>query len=155
MQKYSCINCRCVYNPYLWDEEQDIEAWTDFSLIDIDRLCPVCSWDKDDFMEMDENINIPWKLEDLLPQEEQHTPFYSEKDWKLIVKIWTEDEVFVQDDVHFVEYIWIYDEFWEEIDIKDFPNIDEEIEFELPSEDYEVRMSCTQHWVWKGIKIDN
>lgn len=153
MLKYLCTNCRYIYNPYMWDEEQEIDAWTDFSLIHEDWFCPVCSWLKDDFIELVDQINIPWRIDELLPQEEQHTPFYREEWDKLFVRIGTEDEQFVQDDVHFVEYIWIYDEYWEEIDRRDFPDIEEEIEFELPNEDYEVRSSCTLHWVWEWIKI--
>ncbi len=151
--KYTCTNCRYVYNPYFWDEEQEIEAWTDFFAISEDRLCPVCGSVKDDFIELIQEVNEPWNIDDMIPQEEQHIPFYKIENDKVIITIWTEDEPFVKDDVHFVEYVWIYDEYWELIDWIDFPDTDNDIIMDLPDEEFEVRASCSLHWIWKWINI--
>ena len=90
---------------------------------------------------------------DLLPQEEQHTPFCIKQGDKLLVEMWTEDNPFVQDDVHFVEYIWIFDESWDPIEVIEMPNIDDwPLTFEYPDyEFWEIRASCSLHWVWKGM----
>lgn len=156
MYKYHCTNCSYIYNPYFWDEEQEINPWTDFEEISEDWSCPVCSEWKENFIEVKENILEATNLSDLLPQEERHIPFYKETDSKLIVTIGTEDEPFVQDDKHFIEYVWVYDDYGELIEIIDFPSTDDVIEFELSNdEDYEVRASCSLHWVWRWIKLWN
>jgi rubredoxin len=155
MYKYHCTNCSYVYNPYIGEEEQWIDPWTDFDDIDENWHCPSCNEPKDSFIELMETIHESSNIDDLFPQEESHIPFYWESDNRLFVRIWSEDEIFVQDDVHFVEYIWIYDDSWDVLDIKDFPNSDEVTEFEIPdNDDYEVRASCTLHWVWRWIKIN-
>lgn len=155
MYRYHCLNCGHVYNPYLWDLEQEVEAWVDFDNISEDRLCPVCWENKDNFIEIVPSINEVFDINNLIPQEEQHIPFYTEKNGKIIVNIWTEDEPYTQDEDHFIEFVWVYDEYGEEIDIINFPDISKDIEFELADENYEVRASCSLHGVWKGIKIES
>ena len=154
MYKYHCTNCSYQYNPYFGDEEQWIESWTDFWDIPEDRYCPVCNEWKDNFIEVKENILEASSFENLLPQEERHIPFYQETVSKLLVTIGTEDEPFIHDEDHFIEFVWVYDENWELLEIIDFPDTDNDIEFELPdTEEYEVRASCSLHWVWKWIKL--
>lgn len=154
MQKYLCTDCRYIYNPYLWDEEQEIEAWVEFYSIDENWTCPICGSPKDLFIEYEQGINIISQEDNLIPQEEAHIPFYKEENNKVIIQVWTEDEPYVQDDVHFVEYIWIYDLDWELLDIIDFPDIENEIEFEIPEDDYIIRMSCSEHWIWQWLKLN-
>lgn len=153
MNKFFCTNCRYVYNPYLWDEEQDILAWTDFFSLEDSFVCPVCSSSKDEFIEMMQKPNEPWRLGELLPQEEAHIPFYRIEWDRIIVSVGTEDEPFIQDEDHFIEYIWLYDSYGDEIERIDFPDIKNEIEFEMVDEDFEIRASCSIHWVWKWIEI--
>ena len=154
MYKYHCTNCGYVYNPYIWDIEQEVESWTDFEVIWEDWTCPVCWEWKDGFVEIIEKVHEISDLNDMLSQEEQHTPFWHVKNGKLLVEVWTEDECFVQDDVHFVEYIWVFDDSWDMIEVKDMPNIDEwPIEFVYPDyDDWEVRLSCSLHWSWRWIE---
>ncbi|EKE29119.1 MAG: acyl-CoA dehydrogenase protein [uncultured bacterium (gcode 4)] len=153
MLKYHCTNCWYVYNPYIWDPEQEAEPGTDFESLNEDWLCPVCAEWKDFFVELAQSVHEISDIEDLLPQEETHVPFYTEEDGKLLVEMWTEDNPFVQDDVHFVEYIGVFDENWDPFEIIDMPNLENwPLVFELPDyEFWELRASCSLHWVWKGM----
>ena len=155
MLKLVCTSCRYIYNPYIWDEEQEIEPWVDFSMIPDYWQCPSCWADKDEFIELIMPINEISDIENMIPQEESHCPFYR-IDWdNIFVRIGTEDEPYVQDDVHFVEFVWLYDENGEELDICILPDTDEEIRFSNPWEPFEIRSSCSLHWIWKWIYINN
>ncbi len=154
MLRYHCTNCSYIYNPYMWDEESSIDPWTDFSDVGEFWVCPICWWSKDDFVEIKEHINEISNPDDLFPEEERHIPFYTEmEDGKVNITIWSEDEPFVQDDVHYVEYVWLFDDDGWVIDIANFP--DNEVTLDsFWVEEYEVRASCSMHWVWKWIKLN-
>lgn len=154
MQKFHCTNCSYVYNPFLWDEESEVESWTAFDELHDNWHCPVCSENKEFFVEIPENIHDFKKFEELLPEEIRHTPFYYEKDWKIIISIWTEDESFSQDEVHFIEYVGLFYNDWEIIDYIKLPENLDEIIFDLDNiDEYEVRASCSLHWVWRWVRF--
>lgn len=156
MLKYHCTNCSYVYSPYIWDLENDIEPITFFEDLDENWICPTCHESKDAFIEIKENLQEISNINDILPQEETHVPFYSIKNNKILVNVWTEDNPFLWDENHFVEYVWIFDENGDVIDIKYLPDFEEleYLEFDLPDEDFfEIRSSCNLHWVWKGINV--
>lgn len=49
MKNYVCELCGYVYRPALGDEENGIEAGTDFEELPEDWVCPLCGATKDDF----------------------------------------------------------------------------------------------------------
>lgn len=150
MQKYICTNCKYVYSPYIGDEEQNIESWTDFLDVDEFWTCPSCHEWKDSFMEIMPSIQEVYNMDNITPEEERHIPFYKINDWKIYIKVWTEDNTHPNDEDHFIEYIWIFDEMWDEIEIINFPDIQKEMIFDISELDFfEVRASCNLNWVWK------
>lgn len=156
MLKFHCTNCSYIYNPYFWDPEKEIDPPMDFYDLPETWTCPWCYGVKDDFIEIDSKVIEPSTIENMLPEEERHMPFYFERDWSVVVKIWTEDEQFEESEDHFIEFVWIYDEDFIEIDRKDLPDITEEIIFDIPDCDvYEVRASCSMHWIWRWVFIWN
>ncbi len=154
MYKYCCTNCGYVYNPFLWDIEQEIPAKTFFEDLDIRYYCPSCGEDKNSFYPISETIQEIDDIDNISTMEEIHIPFFYEKKGKLIINIWSEDYPFLEDENHFIEYVWIFDEDWEEIAIEILPDTNKEIIFNIEDLDYyEVRSSCNLHWVWKWIKL--
>lgn len=157
MLKYHCTNCSYIYSPYLWDPEREIEPVTFFEDLDDFWNCPSCQSNKDDFVEIKENIQELTSLDNMIPQEENHTPFYFVDSNRIYVKVWWENETFIWDENHFIEYVWIFDENEDVVDTVFLPEIDEDwfLEFELPDLDFfEVRASCNLHWVWKWVEIN-
>jgi len=157
MLKYHCMNCSYIYSPYIWDPENNIEPVTFFEDLDEFWFCPSCHSNKDEFIEIKENIQELTNSLNIIPQEETHIPFYKIMKDKIIVRVWSEEEPFPIDDNHFIEYVGIFDENDDIIDIKYLPNFEENnyIEFDLPDDDFfEIRSSCNIHWIWKWIKSE-
>ncbi len=155
MYKYCCTNCGYVYNPFIWDIEQDIPPKTFFENIDITYYCPSCWEDKDSFYPISETVQEVDDLDNIGNIEEMHIPFFYEKNDQIIINIWSEDFPFSEDENHFIEYVWIFDEDWEELAIEVLPDISKEIIINIENLDYyEVRASCNLHWVWKWIKLN-
>ena len=157
MLKYHCINCSYVYSPYIWDPENNIEPVTFFEDLDELWICPSCHESKDSFIEIKENMQEISNINYILPQEEAHIPFYKIINNKIQVRVWSEEEPFPSDENHFIEYVGIFDENDDIIDIKYLPNFEEQefVEFDLIEDDFfEVRSSCNIHWTWKWIKIE-
>lgn len=151
MLKYICTNCKYIYSPYVWDIEHGIESWVDFDDIDEFWKCPSCSEWKDYFHEITQSLQEIYSMENITPEEERHVPFYRQEDWKIYVTMWIEDNNHPSGDDHFIEYIWIFDEYWDEIEIINFPDLDNEVIFNVQDLDFfEVRASCNLHGVWKG-----
>lgn len=151
------MNCSYVYSPYIWDPENNIEPVTFFEDLDEFWYCPSCHSSKDEFIEIKENIQEVSNIDSIIPQEETHVPFYKIVDDKIFVRVGSFDEPFLLDENHFVEYVWLFDEGENIIEITYLPNFEEKeyIEFDLPDDDFEVRSSCNLHWVWKWIEVEN
>ena len=49
MDKYQCIVCGYVYDPYLGDIDNGISPGISFDNIPNDWICPICGVEKDDF----------------------------------------------------------------------------------------------------------
>ncbi|MBP8017169.1 rubredoxin [Candidatus Gracilibacteria bacterium] len=153
MYKYCCTNCNYIYNPFVGDEEQSIIPGTFFEDLPEDYYCPLCSESKDGFYGIKENIQEVLNKEDLTEQEEEHTTFFYKKDGKIFITIGNEDNSHPSDDGHFIEYIGIFDDVGDLIEMKKFPDPEEEIIFDIGEiDDCEVRSSCNLHGVWKGIE---
>lgn len=156
MFKYHCTNCSYVYSPYIWDVENNIEPVTLFEDIEEFWSCPSCCASKDEFVEIKENIQELTNNLNIIPEEETHIPFYRVVDDKIFIRVWSEEEPFLWDDNHFIEYVWIFDEGNDIIDIKYLPDFEENefVEFDLPDDIFEIRASCNIHWVWKWINME-
>lgn len=154
MLKFTCTGCRYIYNPYIWDMEQEIEPGTDFFEIREDWTCPVCGESKDSFVELVPIINEPPIIELMTPGEEKHTPFYKRVWDEIIVRIWDEDNLHPTEDEHFIEYLWLFDENIDEVEMVALPDVSALYTFDVSGlEFFEVRLSCNLHWVWKWVEI--
>ena len=69
------------------------------------------------FTEVPENIQKIARSGYSTDQEECHVPFYRKSDGNIIVQIGTEDNIHPSEDGHFIEYIGLFDEDGEVIDI--------------------------------------
>lgn len=151
MQKYACTNCSCVYNPFIGEES--VESRIFFDDLDESWVCPHCGEGKEYFTEIPENIQDFSPIGMMTEQEASHTSFYKEQGDQIIIRIGADSLPHANEKDHFIEYIGLFETDGEIIDIKIQPTEDIVI-FENPDrDDYEVRLSCNLHGVWRGVKI--
>lgn len=151
MQKFTCTECFYIYNPFIWEE--DILPWVTFDLLNEDWQCPHCGGEKINFIETPINIQEISYWNHISDQESSHIPFYKEQWSSIIVQIGTNDCPHEIENNHFIEYIGLFEPDGEVIEIKIQPEKDIII-FENPGfDDYEVRLSCNIHGIWRGVKI--
>lgn len=152
MQKYTCSECSYIYNPFIGEE--NIAPGTFFEDIDDEWQCPQCGENKDQFTETIENIqdiSPKWMLTE---QELSHIAFYREENNSIIVQIGTEDSPHEIEENHFIEYVWLFETDGTIIEIRSQPE-EPIIIFENPDlDEYEVRLSCNIHGVWRGVKAN-
>lgn len=151
MQKFTCTACSYIYNPFIGEE--DIPPWTAFENLDESWICPQCGEEKDGFIETPVNIQELSHKGAITEQESSHIPFYTEQWEKIIIQIGTTDNPHEIEENHFIEYVWLFETDGEIIELKLQPE-EGVIIFENPQiNEYEVRLSCNIHGVWRGIKI--
>ncbi len=151
MQKYTCTSCSYIYNPFIWEE--DIIPGTDFETLAEDWVCPHCGDIKESFIEAPTHIQEASSINMITEEELSHIPFYKEQWDQIIVHIGSPDTPHEIEENHFIEYIGLFETDGEIIDMCTLPE-ESVIFFENPwLEDYEVRLSCNIHGVWRGIKI--
>lgn len=150
MQKFTCTSCSYVYNPFLWEE--DILPGTTFEDLYESWTCPHCGDSKEVFIETPENIQeVSWNT--CTEEEACHIPFYHEQWENIIVQIGTSDNPHEVEENHFIEYVGIFDTDGDLLDIQIQPE-ESMLIFENPwVDEYEVRLSCNIHGVWRGIQI--
>lgn len=150
MQKFTCTSCSYIYNPFIWEE--DISAGTSFENLPESWKCPHCGEDMDGFIETPINIQeLSGKSH--TEEEASHIPFYHEQWDSIIIRIGTPDNPHEIEENHFIEYVGLFETDGEIIELKLQPEEDT-IVFENPwLDEYEVRLSCNIHGVWRGIKI--
>jgi rubredoxin len=151
MQKFTCTLCFYVYNPFVWEE--DILCGTEFEDLAESWSCPHCGGEKDNFIETPIYIQELSSTRKISEQESSHIPFYKEQWEKIIVQIGTNDNPHEIEENHFIEYVGLYEIDGDPIELKIQPE-ESIIIFENPGyEEYEVRLSCNIHGVWRGVKI--
>lgn len=151
MQKFTCSACSYIYNPFIWEE--DILPGTAFEYLDENWICPHCGTEKDGFIETPINIQELSHPKTITEQESSHIPFYREQEDSIIVRIGTIDNPHEMEENHFIEYVGLFETDGEIIELKLQPEEDT-IVFQNPMMDeYEVRLSCNIHGVWRGVKI--
>lgn len=151
MQKFTCTSCSYIYNPFIWEE--DIPPLTAFEYLNESWICPHCWEKKDNFIETPINIQelSQWKW--ITEQESSHIPFYKEQDNRIIIQIGPTDNPHEIEENHFIEYVGLFEMDGEIIELQLQPE-ENIITFKNPEVDeYEVRLSCNIHGVWRGIKI--
>lgn len=153
MKKYICTECNFLYDPFSENEEGEPNG--DFEFLGESWSCPHCGSDRDNFMQVPENIHdAPRSTEDASDEELRHTPFYFRQEDKLVVRVGNEDSLPFDPEWHFIEYVGVFDEYGENIDIIYRPDL-EIVTFDYPDyEDFEVRAACNLHGTWRGIRID-
>ncbi|MDD5377062.1 MAG: desulfoferrodoxin family protein [Candidatus Gracilibacteria bacterium] len=99
------------------------------------------------------NIQELSRIGGISEQESSHIPFYKEQGDRIIIQIGTTDNPHEIEENHFIEYIGLFETDGEIIELKLQPEEDIVI-FENPGTDeYEVRLSCNIHGVWRGVKV--
>ncbi|MFA6090225.1 MAG: rubredoxin [Candidatus Gracilibacteria bacterium] len=151
MQKFTCTACSYIYNPFIGEE--NTPSITAFEDLDESWNCPHCGEEKDNFIETPVSIQEVSQLKELTEQEASHIPFYKEQGDLIIIQIGTVDNPHEIEENHFIEYVGLFEIDGEIIELKLQPEEDI-ITFENPGYDeYEVRLSCNIHGVWRGMKI--
>lgn len=93
------------------------------------------------------------RTETITEQEASHIPFYREDDGVIIVRIGTEENPHETSEGHFIEYVGLFDADGEAVEIRTYPE-ENLLSFEHPElDEYEVRLSCNMHGVWRGLRI--
>lgn len=151
MQKFTCTTCSYIYNPFIGEE--DIQAGTPFEDLDEYWVCPQCGEEKECFIETPINIQEISRLGAITEQESSHIPFYKEQGNTVTVQIGTIDNPHEIEENHFIEYVGLFETDGEIIELRLQPEEDILI-FENPwFDEYEVRLSCNIHGVWRGVKV--
>lgn len=151
MQKLTCTACSYIYNPFIWEE--DIPPGTTFEELGELWACPQCGEEKDGFIETPINIQELSHRGGISEQESSHIPFYREEWEKIIVQIGTDDTPHETEENHFIEYVGLFETDGEIIELRIQPE-EAIVVFENPGfDEYEVRLSCNLHGVWRGVKI--
>ncbi|NDK19393.1 hypothetical protein GW819_00975 [Candidatus Gracilibacteria bacterium] len=151
MQKFTCTACSYVYNPFIGEE--NIAQGTVFEDIDESWVCPHCGEEKEGFIETPTNIQEVSSLGGITEQEASHIAFYKEQGNTIVVQIGTSDNPHEIEENHFIEYVGLFETDGEIIELRLQPEEDVII-FENPGlDEYEVRLSCNIHGVWRGMKI--
>lgn len=152
---YSCTWCRYIFDESIWDEKEWIWQWTLFDELDYDWCCPICWEDKDNFIEIKEEILTVDDLENMSELEATHLPKITVDLDNVLVEVWYIEHSMVE--WHFISSVWLYDEYWDKV-YEDFLDIwkKPEIVFDISDLDsFEIRVKCNTHWLWSSWLIDN
>ena len=147
--RYICTNCNYIYDESIWDEGEWICSSTFFYSLWDSFVCPVCGEDRDNFYEIEEEVNYIMKQSYIDYLAEEHYPKIKKSDWKIIVSVWKGLLHPMWED-HRISSILLYDEYSDLIE-EIFLEIDEDpvVEFENQDlDEYEIRIRCTLHWLW-------
>lgn len=141
--KYHCSDCNYLYDENFGEKEYEIPAFTLFSKLDDTFICPNCGNPKEFFIELAQEILIPFDKENLTFLEEVHYPKY-EINWeKMKISL-----IHPQKDDHFIYKISLYDEYWEKVDEKEVKK-ENTLEFDLDYLDnFEIRVYCNLEWTF-------
>ena len=152
---YSCTWCRYIYDEAIWDEKENIKQWTLFNELEYDWICPICWEDKDNFMEVNEEILTVEDIDNMTELEATHLPVITIDLDSVLVEVWHVEHSMVE--WHFISSVWLYDEYWD-IVFEEFLDIwkKPEIVFDISDLDsFEIRVKCNVHWLWSSWLINN
>lgn len=147
--RYICTNCTSyIYDEALGDSFEWIAPGTKFEEIAENFVCPSCYESSDFFHEIKEEINYPSNINNLTQLEKEHQISYTLK-WN-ILEVSVDEGQHSMTEEHYIAWIALYDEKGELIDEKFLtPDDDTVVEFDLDYiSDFELRIKCSQHWVW-------
>lgn len=151
----TCTVCWYSYDPFLGDEDNAIEAGTDFETLDESFVCPHCGAAKDDFIGIPQIVHQIQNPTFPLILEEEHTPFYTVTENSVTVQVGTTENPHPNEDDHAILFVALLDEDGELIELKKGEELDEEgrMEFSLPDcDDFNVIARCSLHGLWKGME---
>lgn len=147
--RYICTNCTSyIYDEALWDKYEEISPGTKFEDFVEGFVCPSCYESSDFFHEIKDEVNYPNNPNNLTPIEKEHRITYK-IDWN-ILEVWVDEGQHSMTDDHYIAQIALYDEDGELIEERFLtPEDDTIIQFDLDYlTDFEIRVKCSQHWVW-------
>lgn len=147
--RYICTNCTSyIYDEALWDKQEWIKPGTKFEEIGENFVCPSCYEGGDFFHEIKDEINYPNSKNNLTQLEKEHTICYTIK-WS-VLEVSVDNGQHSMTEEHHIVWMALYDENGELIEEKFLTQDDDTIiEFDLDYiSDFELRIKCSQHWVW-------
>ncbi len=152
--KYLCANCNYVYDEIFWDETEWIKEGTTFHELGFDFLCPVCWEDKDTFNRINQEILSPGNYQRMTEIEAMHTPKVSINEDDLIVEVWFIEHPMVE--WHYIYSVWLYDEYWDIVEETFLTEWSQSMcNFDISDfDEFEVRATCTEHWIWTSWMIE-
>lgn len=156
--KYTCTQCRYIYDDAFWDTAEWIDAgkslyeiWESFS-------CPGCWSSVDDFQEIQEEVLFADNPDSLSMVESEHIPcihFLADKSGIVEVLVWNPPHPMFEE--HYIGSVSLYDEDGDMIEQKNLsPEDDPVVKFDISDLDnFTVRAKCNQHWIWSTQIIEN
>lgn len=143
--KYICTNCN-----YIFDESLDlIEDTKILNKVENYESCPVCD-EPDTFIWVEEEVNYIYK-DSFWYLENEHIPeieYVDDEKWVIKVTVWKQPHTMWKD--HRIISISLLDEYWDLIIEEFLPEEGEpEAEFDINDiDEYEIRVRCSNHWMW-------
>jgi len=132
----------------------DVEPNTLFSELPNDFFCPICETYKDDFIILDETINILDTSHHLTHFEAEHIPIYQIEEDKIYIEVGQVDHP--MSDEHYIYKVALHDEDGEEIESKKL-SIDDEpkLWFDIDYLDtIEIRIYCSKDGIFSSGNIN-
>jgi len=156
--KYTCTECRYIYDEAFGDIAENIEAGK--SLYDIWETfsCPGCWSSVDSFQEIQEEVLKADNPDSLSMIESEHIPIIhhlENKPGMIEVLIWNPPHSMFPE--HYIGSITLHDEDGDMIEEKTLsPDDDPVVKFDISDLDtFTVRAKCNQHGIWSTHTIEN
>ena len=156
--KYTCTECRYIYDEAFGDTAENIQAGK--SLYDIWETfsCPGCWSSIDSFQEIQEEVLRAHSLDSLSMIESEHIPrihFLENKPGMIEVLVWEPPHSMFEE--HYIWSISLYDEDWDMIEEINLSYDDDPVaKFDVSDLDFfSVQAKCNQHGIWSSRDIKN
>ena len=156
--KYTCTECRYIYDEAFGDPDEGIEAGK--SLYDIWDFfsCPGCESSIDSFQEIREEVLTADDSDNLSMIESEHIPcihFLDDKPGMVEILIWNPPHSMFPE--HYIGSITLHDDDGDIIEQKNLnPWDDPVVKFDISDLDsFTVRAKCNQHGIWSTHTLEN
>lgn len=147
--KYLCTNCSYVFDEAIWDNWEEIPAWTKIEQLE---YCPVCE-EYDTFHHINEEVTyLDENTRDYIDFE--HNIELIHDDFRFEITIWNNSHPMWED--HRIAWIWLFDEYADLVEEK-FLDTDSDtvvVFDDYDMDEFEIRIKCTQHnTFWKKFQL--
>ncbi len=155
--KYTCTQCRYIYDESFGDTGEGIEAGK--NIYEIEGFsCPNCHGSVDDFQEIMEVVLTADNPDYLSMIESEHIPIIhhlENKPGTIEVLVWDPPHSMFPE--HYIGQISLHDEDWDMIEEKTLSCDDDPVtQFDISDlETFTVRAKCNQHGIWSTHILEN